>query len=70
MVQRDADPYLPRSQLFTIRLWMEPVGDGRLEWRGRVQHVPSGQWETLRDWPTLVQFLEQVLQQLNKGEDS
>jgi hypothetical protein len=25
----------PHSQLFTVRLWAEDLGDGRIEWRGR-----------------------------------
>ncbi len=24
----------PTSQLFLVRLWLEGVGDGQLEWRG------------------------------------
>lgn len=49
------------SQLFTVRLWPEELGDGLVEWRGRVQHVTSGQWRYFREWPALVAFLEEVL---------
>lgn len=48
------------SQLFTIRLWAEPVGDGRTEWRGQVQHVLSGRARYFREWPALIAFLEQA----------
>ena len=27
------------SQLFTVRLWPETVGDDLVEWRGKVDHV-------------------------------
>jgi hypothetical protein len=59
---------MPRSHLFTIRLWAEPLGDGRFEWRGRVQHVLSGRHRTIRDWPTLVRYLEGKLQELDVEE--
>jgi len=50
-----------RSQLFTVRLWPEELGDGEVEWRGKVQHVTSGQWRYFREWPALVAFLQEVL---------
>jgi hypothetical protein len=31
-----------RSHLFTVRLWLEPVGDQEKEVRGEVRHVLSG----------------------------
>lgn len=45
------------SHLFTVRLWGETVSEGRTEWRGKVQHVLSGESRYFRDWPTLVAFL-------------
>lgn len=57
----------PRSHLFTVRLWLEPLGDGQTEWRGKVQHVPSGEAQYIRDWPALQAFLERMLQRL-EGE--
>jgi hypothetical protein len=49
------------SQLFTIRMWPERVDANRVEWRGKVRHVPSGQTRYFRDWTTLEQFLKRVL---------
>jgi len=49
------------SQLFTVRLWPEELGNGRVEWRGRVQHVTSGQWRYFREWPALVAALQEML---------
>jgi len=37
------------SHLFTVRLWLEELGDGRAEWRGQVQHVLSGETHYFRD---------------------
>jgi hypothetical protein len=49
------------SHLFTLRLWHEELGGGDAEWRGKVQHVTSGEVRYFRDWPTLVAFLLQML---------
>ena len=49
------------SHLFTLRLWREELGSGETEWRGKVQHVTSGEARYFRDWPTLIAFLLQML---------
>jgi hypothetical protein len=48
----------PGSHLFSLRLWCERLEDGRLEWRGRVQHVLSGERRYFRDPQALVEFME------------
>ncbi len=53
----DEDHPLARSQLFTVRLWTEDLGEGRLEWRGKVQHTLSGEAVYFRDWPSLISFM-------------
>ena len=58
-----------RSHLFTLRIWAEALGDGRTEWRGKVQHVHSGEVRYFRDWSTLVTFLLEMLPELD-GEES
>lgn len=45
------------SHLFTLRLWREELGSGEAEWRGKVQHVTSGEARYFRDWSTLISFL-------------
>src|SRR5437588_12308299 len=42
------------SQLFTVRVWLEELANGQTEWRGKVQHVTSGEVRYFRDWATLV----------------
>ena len=46
------------TQLFTVRLWQEPLGNGQSEWRGKVQHVASGEVRYFRTWSVLRAFLE------------
>lgn len=50
-----------RSQLFTVRVWLEDLDNGRSEWRGKVQHVLSGEARYFRDWPTLIAALQEML---------
>jgi hypothetical protein len=53
-----------QSQLFTLRIRPEALGQGRTEWRGKVQHVASGEARYFRDWPALITFLEETLSEL------
>jgi hypothetical protein len=49
------------SHLFTVRIWREELGDGRIEWRGKVQHALSGEARYFREWTELIAFMrEQV----------
>jgi len=46
------------SQLFTLRVWQEAVGDGRFEIRGTLKHILSGETHHFRGWPALAQQVE------------
>ena len=50
------------SQLFTVRMWPEPLDDGQVEWRGKVDHVASGEGYAFRDWARLATCIEKMLQ--------
>ena len=50
-----------RTHLFTLRMWPEVLGDGQIEWRGKVQHVLSGQARYFRDWDTLITYMQETL---------
>ncbi len=52
---------LQHSQLFTVRVWREDRGNGGSEWRGKVQHVLSGEARYFRDWATLIAALQEML---------
>lgn len=52
---------IARSHLFTVRLWLEETGPGRFEWRGRVEHVLSGERQYFCNWPALLAPFEEFL---------
>lgn len=45
------------SHLYTVRLWLETLDDGSTEWRGKVQHVLTGERYYFRDWATMISHL-------------
>jgi len=47
--------------VFVLRFWPEGLGGGQTDWRGRVQHVSSGEARYLRDWPALEAFVNGLL---------
>jgi hypothetical protein len=54
-------PVRPATHLFAVRIWLEPLSQEQAEWRGKVEHVLSGEWRYFRDWPTLVAHLKAIL---------
>ena len=64
----DAGRQQHQSHLFTLRVWLEDLGDGRAEWRGQLQHVLSGETHYFRQWETLVALLLAMLP--SPGTDS
>ena len=65
----ESEQFRPRSHLFTVRLWLEPLGNGQTEWRGKVQHVPSVEARYIRDWAALCSFVERRLQPIGGERD-
>lgn len=49
------------AQLFMLRLWLEDLGNGQTDWRGKVQHINSGEARYFRDWQTLETFVKGLL---------
>ena len=49
------------SDLFMLRVWPEEVNDGDVEWRGRVQHVISGETRYFHNWEVMLTFLIETL---------
>ena len=45
---------------FIARIWVEPTGEGAMQWRGRVKHVQGGRERYFHDLRELQTFLEQV----------
>ena len=52
---------LTHSQLVILRMWQENLGESQLEWRGKVQHVATGEALYFRDWSGLITCLQQLL---------
>ncbi len=52
---------LAHSQLFTVRIWQEDLGQGHYEWRGKVRHVTSGEVRYFRDWAMLIAYMQEML---------
>jgi hypothetical protein len=46
------------AHAFTVRIWREELGAGRVEWRGKVQHALSGEARYFREWAELIAFVE------------
>jgi hypothetical protein len=60
----EADQSSQCSHLFMLRLWLEDLGNGQTDWRGKVQHVNSGEARYFRDWSTLEAFMEGQMHQV------
>lgn len=56
-----ADRLASGSRLFILRLWLEGMGGGQPERRGRVQHVSSGEVRYFRDWPSFIVYFVSVV---------
>ncbi len=46
---------------FLLNVWREEVRPDQVEWRGKLQHLPSGEALYFRDWPRLIERLEALL---------
>jgi hypothetical protein len=56
-----------RSHLFTVKIWREPLGEGRSETRYQAQHVLSGETRGFRDGALLIGFLQSKLDELERA---
>lgn len=63
-----SDRSLPSTYLFAIRVWAQTIENGRTEWRGRVQYVPTGEVHYFREWADMVAIVQQMLPH-NGGEE-
>ena len=62
---------LPPSQLFTLRLWCEALGDGRAEWRGQITHLGSGEVRYFRNAESFQALLRRMwVEMLDTGESA
>jgi len=61
----EPDTLAPHAHLFTVRVWLEDLGEGQHEWRGKVQDVTSGEARYFRKWSALRAFLLDMLPTFN-----
>jgi len=52
------------SNLFLVRVWVEQAGGGRPEWRGKVQHVVSGEARPFSGCAALEAAMHEMLEML------
>lgn len=55
----------PRSHLFTVRIWEEKIGAEKIEVRGKVQLLTTGETRYFREWMRLVPLLLTMLSELD-----
>jgi hypothetical protein len=53
-----------------LRIWSELLSKDLVEWRGKVEHVSSGETFYFRDWSSLVTLLQTMLSKAEGGGDS
>jgi hypothetical protein len=57
-----------QSHLFTVRVWLEDLGEDQTEWRGKIQHVLSGEVRYFRDWTGLVEQMKAMAHGTSSSE--
>jgi hypothetical protein len=56
--------------LFLIRVWSEPLGNGKAEWRGKLQCITSGETRYFRDLQRMVVDLQAMLGEAGSPAES
>jgi hypothetical protein len=62
MAPKETETERQGSQLFTVRLWVEDLGEEGTEYRGVVRHVLSGATWHFRDWEDLRTYMVSPLE--------
>lgn len=58
-----------RSHLFTVRVWSEEMGNGLVEWRGKVQLLTNKDTRYFRNWTALTSLLTTMLSGVENSTD-
>jgi hypothetical protein len=59
-----------KEQLFTIKLWQEALTEKQSEWRGKIQHIGSGDSSYFRDLSKMMDFITRRLSGLVSSQQS
>lgn len=50
-----------QAQTFTLRIWVTHRKGAVFEWRGRIQHIQSGDVKHCQNWNSFIAFVEERL---------
>ena len=50
-----------QTQTFILRVWVTGRRGASIEWRGRIQHIQSGEVQYCQNWDTFIAYVEKVL---------
>ncbi len=56
------------TELFTIRLWREQLNETHTEWRGKIQHIGSGETRYFRSLDNMMEFMSNTLSNFKNDE--
>jgi hypothetical protein len=63
-------PLHRQTHLFTVRLWVEVLGDGQSEVRMQVRHTVSGETRYFRNGELLLTYLLTKVQELEQESET
>ena len=55
------NPRSPPTNIFTLRLWHEPLGQDSGEWRGEVKNISTGEVRYFRTWEEIAELVPEML---------
>ena len=60
------DSFEANTHVFIVRIWLEPRDSitATPEWRGMIEHVPSGERHYLQDLQSVPAFIQPYLEQM------
>jgi hypothetical protein len=56
------------TELFTVRLWREQLNETHTEWRGKIQHIGSGETRYFRSLDNMMEFMSNTLSNFKNDE--
>ncbi|MCB0136000.1 MAG: hypothetical protein KDD75_12905 [Caldilineaceae bacterium] len=60
----------PPTVILTLRLWREPLGNDRSEWRGEIKHLATKEVRYFRTWDELPQLVAAMLDDASSATPS
>jgi hypothetical protein len=57
----DENTRSPSTNIFTLRLWHEPLSKDKGEWRGEVKNIATGEVRYFRRWEEIAELVPDML---------